>query len=97
MSIFNPFTVDAIGTEEETGTVVLSIIDSWDWTNEQAHLEALQAKINAYFDFIESGQLLDAYPAANNRPLRIDVATKYQLADSGIDLLHRAMKAAEAA
>lgn len=96
MNHFDPFTVDAIGTEEENGTVVLSIVDSWDWTDEQAHLEALQAKINAYFDFIESDQLLDAYPAANNRPLSIDVVTKHQLADCGIHLLNLAMKAAEA-
>jgi hypothetical protein len=37
--------------------MVLSIIDSWAWEEEEeAHLLALQDKFNAYLEFVESGK-----------------------------------------
>jgi len=57
MAIDQPETIDAAGTDRETGEIILTIVDAWNWTNEQSHLSALQAKLNAYFGFIESGQM----------------------------------------
>lgn len=82
--------VDAISTDPRTGAVTLTIFDAWDWIEEPRHLLALQAKLNAYFDFIQSGQLLEAYPAAEDLPLTIQVITKFPLSLSGEELLHRA-------
>jgi hypothetical protein len=94
MSLENSNMIDAIGIENSTGNAILTIADSWDWNDVHAHLLALQAKLNAYFEFIESGQILDSYPAAQGRRLVIDVITRFPVPDSGRDLL---VKAAEVA
>ena len=77
MSLDNTEVVDAIGTDKSTNTVVLTIIDSWDWKSELGHLEALQEKLNAYFCFVESRQIYESYPDASDRKLRIDVVGRY--------------------
>lgn len=86
--------VDAISTDPKTGFVVLTIFDAWDWSDERIHLLTLQAKLNAYFDFIQSGQIREAYPAAEGRPLAIRVMTKFPLSFSGQEFLQRAATAA---
>jgi hypothetical protein len=65
--------IDAVGLEQATDIVVLTLVDGWDWRDKKAHLVALQLKLNAYFDFIEGSLLLRAYPIAVGRKVRIDV------------------------
>ena len=77
MSLDQPNKVDAIGLDNETDQTVLTIADSWDWNNEPKHLIALQAKLNAYLEFIESGQVWDEYPTAKGKNLRIDVVFRF--------------------
>jgi hypothetical protein len=67
MSLDQPNKVDAIGLEKGTDQTVLTIADSWDWTDEPKHLIALQAKLNSYLEFIESGQVWDEYPTAKGK------------------------------
>lgn len=86
--------VDAISTDENAGKVFLTIFDAWDWTEERAHLEALQDKINAYLDFIQSGQISEAYPASAGHKLGIRVITKYPLPIAGVEFLNRAAETA---
>jgi hypothetical protein len=69
--------VDAVGTEKNTGTIVLNLLDAWDWNDERRHLLALQGKLNVYFEFVESGQIYEEYPTAVGRPLRIDILSRY--------------------
>ena len=73
MAIDQPETIDAAGTDRETGEIILTIVDAWNWTNEQSHLSALQAKLNAYFGFIESGQIAELEPAWRQVGTKIDV------------------------
>jgi hypothetical protein len=82
--------VDAVGIETGSDFAVLAILDSWDWKDERKHLLTLQAKLNVYFGFIESGQIWESYPEAAGRQLVIDVVGKYPLPKIGIELLHRA-------
>ena len=70
--------IDALGLESETGCAVLTIADSWHWDDEREHLSALQEKLNAYFEFIESGQVWESYPAATGRQLRINVVFRFR-------------------
>ena len=65
--------VDAIGICRETGACVLTLVDAFDWIQELEHLDVLQAKLNSYLAFVESGELLQSYPAAENRSLRTEV------------------------
>jgi|ERR1035441_5998342 hypothetical protein len=90
MALERPETVDAVGVENDSEFAVLTIADAWDWQDEQKHLLALQAKLNSYFSFIESGQLWESYPEAAGRQLVIDVVGKFPLPQVGIDLLERA-------
>ncbi|MDR3177884.1 MAG: hypothetical protein LBT96_02750 [Campylobacteraceae bacterium] len=82
MSIEQTKTIDAIGTDNATGNVVLSISDHIDWlerTNE--HLFLLQEKLNSYLSFIESGEMADVYPNAKNREVTIEIIYKYPLSE----------------
>jgi hypothetical protein len=88
MAVDNPDVIDLIGTAREDGAVVLTISDHLRWDRRNAHLLALQAKINRYLEFIESGQLAEEY--ANARPgvpVRIEVACKYPPSPDGEEFL----------
>jgi Family of unknown function (DUF6572) len=76
MSINQTDTIDIIGTTPE-GKVVLTISDHHSW-DEAWHLQLLQDKINAYLQFIESGQIFEDYPNAVGRELVVEIAIKYQ-------------------
>ena len=96
MGLENVSVVDAVGTETALDCVVLSIIDSWDWSDEHGQLLALQSKLNAYFGFVESGQMHEAYPAAEGKCLRIDLISRYPLPTTAVDFLNNAKVVAEA-
>ena len=81
--------VDAISLDPH-GVVNLSIFDAWDWTDEGIHLLAIQKKINLYFDFIQSGQLLEAYPASAGKRILINLWAAEQIPPQGVELLRRA-------
>ncbi|WBS05412.1 hypothetical protein OU994_14580 [Pseudoduganella sp. SL102] len=95
MGLENISVVDAVGTETTSDCVVLSIVDSWDWSDEHGHLLALQSKLNAYFGFVESGQIHEAYPAAEGKSLRIDLISRYPLPTTAVDFLKNAKAVAE--
>lgn len=69
--------VDAMGLDSQTGHAVLTVTDSWDWNDEHGHLSALQEKLNAYFEFIENGQVWEFYPTGKGRRLRINVVFRF--------------------
>jgi|LakMenEpi03Aug12_release.lakeMendotaPanAssembly.Ray.scaffolds.fasta_scaffold495002_1 hypothetical protein len=86
--------LDAIGVETVTGHAVLTIADSWPWSDAKSHLVALQNKFNAYFEFIESGQVHDCYPSSKGRQLRINVVFRFRPPAEALTLLAEAAKAA---
>jgi hypothetical protein len=84
MSLDSIDTIDLVGLEQATGVAVLTIADGWDWSDEKAHVVALQAKFYRYLDFIESGQLIETEPDAEGRPIRIDIITRFPMTDRGL-------------
>ena len=90
MSLEDTWQIDAIGTEIGTGSCILTIADPRDWDNEQEHLEALQAKINAYLEFIDNGQIYREYPEAEGRPLVIDIVFRWDIPKAATTFLTRA-------
>lgn len=78
MSVNDTRIIDAVGVEKITNYVVLTIMDQLDWEDEQKHLVLLQDKINTYISFIESGELVEAYPEAKNRKTAISVVGKHK-------------------
>jgi hypothetical protein len=90
MAIDQPETIDAAGSDRETGEYVLTIVDSWDWADEPSHLAAIQAKLNAYFSFVESGQIAELEPTWQQVGTRIDVLFRLTPTDRALALLQTA-------
>src|SRR6516225_1909780 len=77
MPVDNPNVVDAVGIDKISGEVVLTISDHLEWSPCKEHLLLLQEKITRYLGFIESRELLEQYPKAEGKAVRIDVCCKY--------------------
>ena len=92
MSLENTSVVDAVGVDRSSGNVVLTIADGLDWSAEALHLSLLQDKLNAYFGFIESGEILESCPAAQGKAISINVVCRFPLPPSAITLLTEASK-----
>lgn len=95
MSVTDTRSVDAIGVEVDSGKVVLTIADHLEWNSE--HLCILQHKLNAYVAFIESGDLVLSYPAAQNRAPVIDVVCQHQPNNDATEFLSKVGSALETA
>lgn len=96
MGLENPGVVDFAGTRRDGSAVVLTIADAWDWSDEQAHLVALQQKLDNYLAFVASGEVFEAYPDAAGRTVVIDVVTRMPVPRSGLELLGLAHTLAKA-
>lgn len=57
MSILETTTIDLVASRPGSSLVKLLIADHLDWTDFEAHASLLQAKINTYLDFVDSGQM----------------------------------------
>ena len=75
MSIEQPHAIDRLAVDPVSATCTLTIIDhlAWDEPHVQAHLQALQAKINRCLQFIQSGEIFIADPDAADCELVIVV------------------------
>ena len=77
MSIEQTDVIDIISTDRVTGHVVLTISDHLDWSSGAAHQALLQAKLNRYLAFVESGEILESYPDAKDRPVEFKVVFQF--------------------
>jgi hypothetical protein len=80
--------IDIISTDKQ-GEVVLHIADHYDWDSEKEHILMLQDKINAYLQFIESGQILEEYPSATNNTITIEIVFKHEPPESSLIYIKR--------
>ena len=72
MSIEQPRAIDRLAVDAASATCTLTIVDHLPW--DAAHLQALQAKINRYLQFIQSGEIFTADPDAADCELVIAVS-----------------------
>ena len=79
--------IDIVGKNKSTGQLTLFISDHLDWQDEEAHLIALQDKINTYIAYIESGQVWERYPEATGSEMKIEVVGKYSLPEIGEEFI----------
>lgn len=94
MGLENTHQIDAAGIEPDTGLCVLTIIDAAHWPDEQTQLKKLQAKFNAYFGFVQTRQLQDAYPDSQGRGVAIDLLTAQPLSPPATKYLTKAAESA---
>lgn len=95
MSLEQTSTVDAVGIESVTGHCVLTICDAFDWEDSHNHLLTLQAKINSYLEFIQGGQICEAYPDSLGRRLVIDILFRFDLPNEAFAFLTAAANVAK--
>ncbi len=86
MSVDQTEVVDAIGVDNASGDVVLTITDHLEWGSNE-HLLLLQEKLNTYLSFVESGEILSTYADAKGRDVLINVVCKYPPDESAINFL----------
>ena len=90
MTVEQTKVVDLIGIDRSSGEAVLTIADHLEWDAPDDHLLMLQAKINCYIAFIESGEIHDSYPQSRGRNSRIHIAFKHPLSAVATDFLESA-------
>ena len=89
--------VDIISTARFSGEVTLTISDHLDWNDSHAHQLLLQAKLNRYLAFIESGEIFESYPSAKGKTILIEVVFQFHADPAGISFLERARSVIESA
>lgn len=94
-NIINTKQIDAIGTLNNTGKIILKIFDHLDWEDEKKHLFLLQDKINNYLTYIESGQIYEKFPNANNVLKIISISFLNMLSTNAIKFLDNSAKIVE--
>ena len=97
MSVEQTDVVDIISIDRETGQVVLTISDHLDWSDSVGHQAILQKKLNTYLAFVESGEILEQYPKAKDRPVAFKVVFRVPPDDSGRTFVEKARAVIESA
>ena len=90
MPIDNPEKVDGLGMDKATGEAVLLIADHLDWSDLDVHADLLTQKIEAYLNFIRSGQLMRVLPEAEGQPVKIALYHQHEPSSRGKQLLENA-------
>jgi hypothetical protein len=97
MTVEQTKVIDIISLDKQTGQVILTVSDHLEWNDGTRHQEILQAKLNAYLAFVESGEILKKYPDAVERTILFKVVLKFSPDSEGRAFLHRAREVIEKA
>ena len=92
MTVEQERVIDIISIRRKTGEVCLTICDHLEWSDSSEHQRTLQAKLNAYLAFVESGEILASYPNAKDRPVVIEIAFKFCPDADGLRFLAKALE-----
>ena len=95
MAIDQMDVIDVIGLDKATRNVILTISDHLDWKDVDAHLELLEEKINLYFGFVETGEILEQYPEAEDKEIIIEIVAQYLWPEEAIEFISEANKVAK--
>jgi hypothetical protein len=95
MTVEQTKVIDIISLDKQTGQVILTVSDHLEWDDGTRHQEILQAKLNTYLAFIESGEILEKYPDAVERTIAFEVVLKFKPDLEGRAFLGRAQKVIE--
>jgi hypothetical protein len=93
MSIDNDNVIDIISLEPDGKTVTLTVSDHLDWSQSDEHQRILQAKLNRYLAFVDSGELPKRYPAARGLKVQFEVMMMNRPDRAGEAFLSRAIEA----
>lgn len=71
LNIERTATIDGIGYDKTTSTLVLLLADGMDWSNERKHLKLLKEKLRSYFTYIETKQYMPKYSNVEKTEIQI--------------------------
>ena len=71
--VHNPRVVDLITGDEATGEVVLVMLEERPWDADPEQLRQLEAKFNAYLEYVLGGHMVKQYPDYADKPVRIQL------------------------
>ena len=82
--VHNPRVVDLITRDDATGEVVLVMLEERPWGSDAGQLRQLEAKFNAYLEYVLGGHLARQYPDYAGLPVRfqLDCAENPSSADA---------------
>jgi hypothetical protein len=94
MSVENIDKIDLVATRPNSLEVRLVITDHLPWSDEDGHLRLLQAKLNTYIAFVESGQVfkMPEHEVPPGSELIIVVAARYSLTTAGEAFMRQAQQ-----
>lgn len=87
MALLHANVIDALSEDEETGVLVLSLLDEREWSDVAGHWDLLCSKLDRYLNFLASGEVLDHYPAFEGGPFRIEVVFRFEPPDEIVEAL----------
>jgi hypothetical protein len=65
--------VDLITLDDATGEVVLVMVEERPWGSEPEQLRQLEAKFNAYLEYVLGGHMDEQYPDYAEKPVRFQL------------------------
>jgi len=90
MTIQEKNKVDLVGEDPNGSSVRLVILDDLNWSEFCVHKQALQDKVNAYLEFVESGQIAEAAPSAGcGAKIEFQLVMRYRPTTQGQDFVDR--------
>lgn len=94
--VANPRIIDLIAPDRETGEVVLKIFEPRPWGAVDDQLHQLEDKLNAYFNYLLDGFLIQQYPQYRDVPVRVHLECVEEPGDGEKPFLVAASRFAEA-
>ncbi len=71
--VHNPRVVDLITADDATGEVVLVMLEGRPWGSDVEQIRQLEAKFNAYVEYVLGGHMGKQYPDYAEKPVRIQL------------------------
>ena len=71
--VHNPRVVDLIRLDAATGEVVLVMLEERPWETDPEQIRQLEAKFNAYLEYVLGGHMAKQYPDYAEKPVRLQL------------------------
>lgn len=69
----NPEVIDLVTHDPATDEIIVIMIEDRDWSADPEQPDQLLKKINTYLHFIEDGDLIQHFPQAAGKPVRLQL------------------------
>lgn len=71
--------IDLVGLDRQRDRVILSIVETRPWNDDDRTLFDLQEKLNTYIGYVEQGRLVADYPQTRGRTVEFRLQTTFPL------------------